>query len=150
MRLWLIVMMLLVASPAIADDTAVGEALIRRGVTFEIRQDYDSALRVYRELADVPDHAGTAFFLQARVAFHRKDYVKSLELAKRAVSHATGTWRNLAKLLYGDTLLATGSVQRAKLVFIALHDQNPGDRRELVKRVIACNKQLRLPDRDGL
>ena len=148
MRLWLIVMVLLVASPAIADDA--GEALIRRGVTFEIRQDYDSALRIYRELADLPGQAGTAFFLQARVAFHRKDYVQSRELSKRAVSHATGSWRELAKLLYGDTLFATGETQRAKLIFIALRHQTAGAAPELVKRIVACNRQLRLPDRDGL
>lgn len=133
---------------ALASPVAAGPAedLIQRGVTLEVARDFDRAVVVYRELERI--QPGTGLFLQARVAFQRKDFASAQELAKRAVPLANAVWKPLATLLYGDSLFATGQYRRAKMFFGAYRDQWPDI--EIDKRIIACNKQLGLPERHGL
>jgi serine/threonine protein kinase len=142
------------AQAAAADDKDVKEAraaaaLSKQAAELERAGKWAEARALYQRLAHNPNYAGEAAYHQALAAFQLTQYQEAEQLAKDASQHAAV--RNRALLLYGDAIVKQGDVKRAKDIFVGLRKQFAGDDRTLATRkIVACNKELRLPDLDGV
>lgn len=146
--MWIVVGVLLLVSPVAAAPSA--RDLIAQGEVHEAKSEWDKALARYAELEKLPDQLGIAKYLEARVYFLRGDLARSQTLVVQAVRSLDNVSRKYdAKLLYGEILFKQGLYHRAKDVFLTLRQQEPR-KPELEQRVIACNKALKRPDREGL
>jgi serine/threonine protein kinase len=124
-------------------------ALLRQGALFEKAGKLDDAKVMYEKLERIPAYAARAQYEQARVAFAQHDNKRAADLAGKAAL-ALKTFGS--KLLYGDALYGMGEYQRAKDVYLKLRATTPvaKAKAELAKKIIACNKGMKMPENDGL
>ena len=62
-----------------------------------------------------------------------------------------GTFKTRAVLLYADALFRQAEYARAKDIYRKLGSELRGDLRAMaIKKIVACNQELGLPDRDGV
>ncbi len=129
-------------------NTTNPKELLKLGGTYERNRDWDNARIVYEKLEKLPGQAGTAQYLQARVAFAAHDNARALVLLtqKQAISKTKGVRQFQAKMLYADTLYSTGEYKRAKDMYMTLRSQAPTRalRAQLLKNIAKCNDGMKL------
>lgn len=88
---------------------------------------------------------------QAWAAFQMNDTAAALALTERAI-RLPGPQRNKALLLRADTIFKQGDFKRARDNYITLRSMfSEADLRATVtKKIALSNKQLGLPERDGI
>ena len=133
-----------------AVDEKDPKALMKAGKAYEKAGDYAEARSTYEKLAKIKGYGGRALYLQAWSAFLANDTASAEKLAQAAIT-APGDQKTDAKFLYGDALFRRGEFKRAKNVFIALYDMSQGDAKaQALKKIAACNRELGLPEGDGV
>ncbi|MGN6106332.1 MAG: tetratricopeptide repeat protein, partial [Kofleriaceae bacterium] len=136
---------------AVDDRPGDPKALIKQGKAFERAGEWDQARGIYQKLEKVKGHAAQALYLQAWAAINSNDTTAAVQLAKRSVEQPGGGDKTDAKFLYGDALYKLGEYQRAKDVYVNLRKSLAGDQRSLAaKKIAAANRQLKLPESDGV
>jgi len=134
---------------AAADDKDPKE-LIKQGKVFETAGEWEQARGIYLKLEKIKGYAGQAVYMQAWAAFSGNATGDAVRLAGRA-ANMPGGYKDQAKFLYGDALYRQGEFVRAKSIYVGLHKQLAGDKKaEAQRKVAACNRQLKLPESDGL
>jgi serine/threonine protein kinase len=136
---------------ALAEDkeAKAAAALAKQAADTEAAGKWGEARALYQKLAQHPAYAGEAVYHQGLAAFNLTLYHDAEELAKIAI--AQPSVRTRAMLLYGDAILKQGDVRRAKGIFISVRKQLSGtDRVTATRKIAACNKELRLPELDGV
>ena len=94
---------------------------------------------------------GYALYKEAREAYDNNDLSKALQLAQRSVG-ISGSHQFDAKLLYADCLFKMGDHKRSKDFLLALGNRINSKQQQtlILKRVKNINRQLNLPDDDGV
>jgi TolA-binding protein len=133
--------------PAVADTP---KALLEAAATLEQADKWTEARALYVRLEKHKGYEGHALYRQAWAAFQSNDNSDAQSLAERAAK-VTGPHQLDAKMLYGDAIFRSGDFTRAKQIYLGVLASVPADHRVmLAKKVVLCNKQLQLPERDGL
>ncbi|MBA3452778.1 MAG: protein kinase [Deltaproteobacteria bacterium] len=126
------------------------KALIKQGKSFESAGEWEQARGVYLKLEKIKGYAGQAVYMQAWAAFSGNATGDAVKLAGRA-ANMPGAHKDAAKFLYGDAFYRQGEYGRAKSIYLSLHKQLAGDKKaEAQRKVAACNRNLKLPEADGL
>ncbi len=134
-----------------AADERDPKALLKHGKALEKSADWDQARVVYQKLERIKGYGGQALHLQASAALHGQNAPAAVELARKAADQQTGAPKLQSMLLYGDALYQTGAYERAKFIYAKLRKDAKADlKTSLGKKIVLCNKQLKLGDHDGL
>ena len=134
---------------AVIDDNNP-RALLKAGQGFEKARAWNQARAAYAKLEKLRGYAQEGAYRQAWAAFSANDTSAAVALANRA-GNQTGPFRNEARFLYGDALFRLGEYKRARDVFVGLYKALQDDAKATAQRkVAACNRQLKLPEMDGL
>lgn len=138
-------------SPAVAAEDKDPKALLKQSATAEARGDWDSLRSVNQKLEKLKGWAGPAAYNQAWAAFQMNDTPAALMLTEKAI-RLPGPQRNKALLLRADTIFKQGDFKRAKDNYVTLRAMfsDPDLRATVTKKIALCNKQLGLPERDGM
>jgi serine/threonine protein kinase len=140
---------------AVADEKDP-KALAKQAATAEAQQEWDTARALYAKLEKFKAFQGSALYGQAWAAFQQNDTPNALTLSQRAIKiTGPGLLHNKAFLLYGDTIFKQGDAKRAKDNYLNLRATllTAGDKdmkATVTKKIALCNKQLGLPERDGI
>jgi Flp pilus assembly protein TadD len=133
-----------------AADEKDPKSLMKAGKAYEKAGDYAEARSTYEKLAKIKGYGGRALYLQAWSAFLANDTTAAEKLAQAAIT-APGDQKTDAKFLYGDALFRRGEYKRAKNVFVSLYEMSQGDpKAQALKKIAACNRELGLPEGDGI
>jgi serine/threonine protein kinase len=126
------------------------QALIKQAQGYEKAARWSDARATYHKLEKAKGYsASEALYRQAWAAFQGN--ADDADKAASAAGAQQGPFRNLAALLYGDVLYRQGNYMRAKGVYRDVRDRLNGEERATAVRKIAlCNKQLKLPEADGV
>ena len=83
-------------------------------------------------------------------AFQANDNAATTELANKC-AQIEGPFKAQALVRFADAVFRSGEVARAKQMYRILIDKkSPRSARDAQKKTIACNRALKLPERDGL
>ncbi|HEY0192797.1 MAG TPA: serine/threonine-protein kinase, partial [Kofleriaceae bacterium] len=137
--------------PSPADEKAI-QALVGRAKAFERAGRNADARAVYQKLETTRGYdPGEALYHQAFLAFQANaTSAEAANLASQAAELA-GPFKTQARILYGDVLYRQQEYKRAKSIYLMLRKQlGSEDQTRLLKKIQACNRQLHLPDNDGL
>ena len=137
----------------VAYDDKNPKSLLKAADTLLRQKDWEQARTVYEKLELHRGYAGTALYQQALMAFRSGDNAAAEQLAAKSVTNLVNPGQKaVALLLYGDALFGRGSYDRAKNIYTKLHKsaKGKGEKDSLAKKITACNKGLKLPDRDGI
>ncbi len=126
--------------------------LMKQGKLLERSGDWDQARETYEKLEHLKGFGGQALYLQAWSAFQAQDTGAAIELARKAALQQSGGQKLQSMLLYGDALYRNGEYDRAKNIYVGLRkDTNASMKATLAKKIVLCNKQLKLPnENDGV
>jgi serine/threonine protein kinase len=132
-------------------DPRSASALERQAKDLEKARKWNEARAVYAKLEKVKGYNyGEALYHQAWAAFQSNATGDAVTLASQAAAQ-TGPFKTKAMMLYGDALYRQGEYGRAKNVYTGLRKGLTGDDRiEAAKGIQRCNKQLKLPESDGV
>jgi TolA-binding protein len=87
---------------------------------------------------------------QAWTSFQLNDTDMAATIAGQ-LAFEGGAFQTKARFLYADALFRKGEYPRAKDLYKKLRDDSRGDIRAMAqKKIAACNKELHLPEGDGL
>lgn len=126
-----------------------GLALSCRSVRIDERERTTRRERLGRE-PTIKAYRSEALYHQAWAAFQANDAAAAAKLALEAGSEP-GQFQLSAKFLYGDSLYRQSDFAGAKQLYLDLRNVvHGGDRAIAAKKIAACNKQLNLPDDDGI
>ena len=129
-------------------------ALISKARGFESSGQWSQARAVYEKLGQTKGYSlGEALYRQAYAAFQANTTAEAATLAEKA-AHEPGSFKTQAMMLYGDAMLKLGNKQRAKGVFSSLYNNNSSinsvERAAALRKLAQCNKELGLPEGDGV
>ncbi|MEP6861217.1 MAG: protein kinase, partial [Deltaproteobacteria bacterium] len=139
------------AKVAAADDKADKATLLKEIKEAEATSDWTLARATYQKLAKVKGMQGEALYGEAMAAFQQGDSPAAEAISKKA-SAVPGAYKLKSLLLYADTIFRQGDPKRARDNYISLRALT-GDREfkaTVTKKIALCNKQLGLPERDGV
>jgi serine/threonine protein kinase len=124
-------------------------AQIKRAQAFEKAGQWNDARAVYKKLERVRGYSAESLYRQAYAAFQAKSS-DTVQLATEAAK-PEGPFQKAALMLYGDALFRVDEFERAKSIYTNVRERVKGDDRvALARKIAACNKRLRLPERDGI
>ncbi|HEU0031178.1 MAG TPA: protein kinase [Kofleriaceae bacterium] len=127
------------------------KALIKQGKLHEKNGDWELARNVYEKLEKLKGQGANALYMQAWAAFQANQVKDAQELARRAAAQQTGAAKLSSMMLYGDALFKDGAYDRAKTIYSGMRRDATADMKAtLAKKIVSCNKQLKLPENDGL
>jgi cytochrome c-type biogenesis protein CcmH/NrfG len=87
---------------------------------------------------------------QAWTAFQTNDAQMAEQLAGRLATEG-GPFKIKAMFLYADALYVQSQYARAKVIYQKLRTELHGDQRAIAqKKIVACNKELGLPETSGI
>ena len=132
-------------------DPRSAAALVRQATELEKAHKWNEMRAVYVKLEKVKGYNyGEALYHQAWAAFQSNATGDAVTLASQSAGQ-TGPFKLKAMMLYGDSLYRQGEYNRAKNVYTGLRKSLTGDDRfEAGKGIQRCNKQLKLPENDGI
>jgi TolA-binding protein len=136
--------------PPAGDDRSVA-ALVSRAKAFEKEGQWNEARATYQKLEKVKGYPqGEALYHQAYAAIQANATEEAARLAALAV-RLPGPFKTPAMFLYGDAWFRQHEYSRAKDIYITLRKTTTADdRTTATKKIVACNKALGLPERDGV
>jgi tetratricopeptide (TPR) repeat protein len=139
------------APPAGGSDDKTVQAMVARAKAFEKDGRSADARAMYQKLEKSPHYnQGEALYHQAWIAFQQNATADAAELAAKAAA-IPGPFKTQAQSLYADVWYRQGDYARAKVLYGMLRKSVSGEERTNVdKKIVRCNKQLKLPDADGL
>jgi hypothetical protein len=131
-------------------DPKATAQLAREAASLEKAGKWLEARAAYQALEKKGYNPGEALYHQAWNAFQSNATSDAAQLAADA-ARQTGPFKMRAMLLYGDALFRQGEYARAKNIYLGVRKNQTGDDRgTTIKKIIACNKQLKLPEADGV
>ena len=131
-------------------DFRAPAALVKQAKAFERTGQWDEARAAYQRLEKIKGFRNEALYRQAWAAFQSNDTAGAATLAGQVATEA-GPFQVQAKFLYADALYRQAEYDRAKELYKLLRTQLHGDdRATATKKIVACNKALKLPDGDGI
>jgi serine/threonine protein kinase len=136
---------------AVADDKADKATLLKEIKEAEAASDWTLARATYQKLGKIKGMQGEALYGEAMAAFQQGDSPAAEAISKKA-SAVPGPYKLKSLLLYADTIFRQGDPKRARDNYISLRALT-GDREfkaTVTKKIALCNKQLGLPERDGV
>jgi hypothetical protein len=136
---------------AAADDKADKATLLKEIKEAEAASDWTLARATYQKLGKIKGMQGEALYGEAMAAFQQGDSPAAEAISKKA-SAVPGAYKLKSLLLYADTIFRQGDPKRARDNYISLRALT-GDREfkaTVTKKIALCNKQLGLPERDGV
>jgi tetratricopeptide (TPR) repeat protein len=137
----------------VAYDDKNPKSMIKAADQLIRQKDFDQARTIYEKLERHRGYAGTALYQQALMAFKTGDNAAAEALAAKSISNLVNPGQKaVALLLYGDALFGRGAYDRAKNIYGKLYGtaKTKAEKESLAKKIMACNKGLKLPERDGL
>ena len=119
----LLVLLFSVASAHAQQKTAL--SLYNKGMQFQQREDYYSAIESYREALQLNPQYGDAWYNLALCTFHLGEYDLAVSYADTAAKYA----RNLSDIqnLKGMALISLGNITQARTVFEEVLKKYPND-----------------------
>jgi len=127
------------------------KALMKHAKAFERTGDWEQAREVYQKLERLKGYGAQAVYLQAWAAFQANDTLATIELARKAAAQQTGAAKVQSTLLYGDALFRKAEYERAKSIYTGLRKGAGGElKATLAKKIVSCNKHLKVRDTDGI
>ena len=136
---------------AAADDKADKATLLKKIKEAEATATGRCACERIRSSARSRACSSEALYGEAMAAFQQGDSPAAETISKKA-SATPGPYKLKSLLLYADTIFRQGDAKRAKDNYISLRALT-GDRdfkATVTKKIALCNKQLGLPERDGV
>jgi serine/threonine protein kinase len=125
------------------------KALIKLGQSLEKQGEFEQARGVYMKLGKIKGHGAQALYMQAWAAFQASDNHAAEQLAKQAIEANVGN-KTQAMFLFADAVFRQGDYARAKKLYLSLYGKATGEQKATaLKKIAACNKQLKLPEGDG-
>jgi serine/threonine protein kinase len=126
------------------------KALIKLGESLEKQGEYEQARGVYMKLQKIKGYGAQALYMQAWAAFQASDNHAAEQLAKQAIEANVGN-KTQAMFLFADAVFRQGDYARAKKLYLSLYGKAVGEQKATaLKKIAACNKQLKLPEGDGI
>ena len=127
------------------------KALIKAASAAEASSDWETVKSANQKLEKIKPWAGPAVYGQAWAAFQMNDTPAALTLSQRAIK-LPGPQRTKAMFLYADTLFKQGDAKRAKDFYLNLRGMLADKelKATATKKIALCNRQLKLPERDGI
>jgi len=125
--------------------------LVKQAASLEKAGRWAEARSAYQKLERAKGYnLGEALFHQAWNAFQSNATTDAVQLAADA-ARQTGPFKTKAMLLYGDALFRQGEFDRAKNIYLGVRKGLTGEERaNTVKKIARCNKELKLPESDGV
>ncbi|HET7502321.1 MAG TPA: protein kinase [Kofleriaceae bacterium] len=138
------------APPPPAEDRSV-TAMVTRAKQLEKEGKWNEARAVYSRLEKTKGYSpGQALYQQAYMAYQANEFEDTRRLASEAAK-SPGPHKSDALLLYGDAYFSQHEYARAKDIYNNLRKTLHGDdRAAAIRKIVACNKALKLPEQDGL
>jgi TolA-binding protein len=141
------------AKVATADDKdpkAIAQ-LAREAAALEKAGRWSEARAAYQALEKAKGYSSAeALYHQAWNAFQSNATSDAAQLAADA-ARLPSPFRTRAMLLYGDALFRQQEFARAKTIYLGVRKNQTGeDRSTTIKKIMACNKQLKLSEADGV
>jgi len=126
-------------------------ALVKQAGSLEKAGHWAEARSAYQKLERAKGYnLGEALFHQAWNAFQSNATSDAVQLAADA-ARQNGPYKTKAMLLYGDALFRQGEFDRAKNIYLGVRKGLTGEERaNTVKKIARCNKELKLPESDGV
>jgi hypothetical protein len=132
-----------------AEELRPGPAMSKAAEALENAGKWSEARAMYQKLGQNKAYAAESLYHQAVAAFQLNAYHDAETLAADAAHYPAFKVRAL--LLYGDAIFRQGDIKRAKDIFITLRSHTTGnDKATATKKITACNKELKLPELDGV
>jgi serine/threonine protein kinase len=132
-------------------DTRSIAGLTKQAKALESSRKWNEARLIYQKLERAKGYNyGEALYHQAWAAFQSNATADAVQLAGAAAGQI-GPFKSKAQSLYGDALYRQGEYERAKKVYGLWRKTVSGDEKiEAAKKIGLCNKQLKLPEADGV
>ena len=131
-------------------DPTGAAALSKQAKAFEAAARWDEARAAYQRLEKYKPYRSEAMYGQAWTAFQMNDTDMAATISGQ-LAFEGGAFQTKARFLYADALFRKGEYPRAKDLYKKLRDDSRGDIRSMAqKKIAACNKELHLPEADGL
>jgi serine/threonine protein kinase len=138
----------LVAAADDKDPKAV--AALQQAKVAEGASRWKEARAAYQRLEKFRPYRSEAMYGQAWTAFQMND-AKMAEQIARQLATEGGPFKVQAMFLYADALYVQSQYARAKVIYQKLYTEQKGDQRSIAqKKIVACNKELGLPEISGL
>ena len=133
-----------------AADEKDPKALLKHGQALEKAGEWEQARLVYQKLEKIKGTRGPPC-TSRRGPRSRRTTPMTRSGSRRKAANLPGAQKTDAMFLYGDALFRQGEFTRAKDVFLGLYRRLQGDAKATAQRkVAACNRNLKLPESDGL
>ena len=132
------------------DDKSI-PLLVKEAKTLEKAYKWTEARAVYQKLEKAKGYNyGEALYHQAYAAFQAKLTGDVVEIAGKAMEQP-GPYRVQSQFLFADALYKEGDFVRAKNVYNSIYNNQKGDEKTAAeKKIKACNRELKLPEADGV
>jgi len=137
--------------PPPSDDKPIA-VLVKEAKSLENAGKWSEARGVYQKLEKAKGYSsGEALYGQAWAAFQSGAISDAVELASSAMAQSSGPNKVQAQFLFGDALYKEGEFLRAKNVYNSIYNHQKGeDKMKAAKKFMACNRELNLPQAQGL
>ncbi len=137
--------------PTSSDDKPTA-LLIKEAKSLEKAYKWNEARAVYQKLEKAKGYnLGEALYHQAWAAFQSGAISDAVDLANAAIAQLSGPSKVQAQFLFGDALYKEGEFSRAKNVYTSIYNNQKGDEKmAAAKKVMACNRELKMPAAAGL
>jgi serine/threonine protein kinase len=125
--------------------------LVKEAKALEKAYKWSEARAVYQKLEKAKGYNyGEALYHQAYAAFQAKLTGDVVEIAGKAMEQP-GPYRVQAQFLFADALYKEGDFVRAKNVYNSIYNNQKGEEKTVAeKKIKACNRELKLPEADGV
>ena len=137
---------------AVADDKdpKAAAALIKQAKAAEGASKWEEARVAYQRLEKFRTYRAEAMYGQAWNAFQMNDAKMAEQIAGQLATEG-GPFKVKAMFLYADALYVQSQYARAKVIYQKLRAELHGDQRAIAqKKIVACNKELNLPENSGI
>jgi eukaryotic-like serine/threonine-protein kinase len=131
-------------------DPKGAPALLRQAKAAESASKWEEARAAYQRLEKFRPYRSEAMYGQAWTAFQMND-AHMAELIAGQLATEGGPFKIRAMFLYADALFVQSQYPRAKVIYQKLRSELHGDQRATAqKKIAACNKELNLPETNGI
>jgi hypothetical protein len=131
-------------------DPKAASALIRQAKAAEGASKWEEARAAYQRLEKFRPYRSEAMYGQAWNAFQMNDPKMAEQIAGQLATEG-GPFKVKAMFLYADALYVQSQYSRAKVIYQKLRTELHGDQRAIAqKKIVACNKELKLPENNGI
>ena len=136
--------------PTSSDDKPAA-LLVKEARSLEKAGKWSEARAVYQKLEKAKGYSyGEALYHQAYAAFQAKLTGDAMDLASKAMEQP-GPFRVQSQFLFADALYKEGQFARAKNVYNSIYNNQKGEEKTAAeKKIKACNRELKLPEADGV